>query len=106
MDNAHPGCPAKMSDGRFITDYNPRCLQEMTVVDDNNRPLSSYGYRQYLVQNGEALIKQRMQGMVNTYGCLPCDANTELAPQRYQSCDSRTCAFSPADYTGLGIQRQ
>lgn len=106
MDNAHPDCPAKMSDQRFATNYLPRCLQEISIVDERQQPLSSYAYRQYLINNAETLIRQQGNDFNTKYGCRPCSGNTELAAQRVQVCNGRTCKFTPPDYSGLGLERK
>lgn len=105
MDNVYASCPPRMSDGRFVTNYSPRCLQEFGLVDENQRPLSSYMYRQYLIQNAEEIMQQQAQVAVQNFTCGACEWNTQLAPQRVQSCDSRACSISPPDYAGLGLER-
>lgn len=52
-------CPLLMQDGRSFGDkvYSARCQQQYQVQFDKSIK-SSYEYRQYLINNAEALMKQ------------------------------------------------
>lgn len=52
-------CPLLMQDGRSFGDmvYTARCQQQYQVRFDH-KINSSYEYRQYLINNAEALMKQ------------------------------------------------
>lgn len=52
-------CPLRMSDGRSFGDvvYTNRCEQQYQLQFDKQFP-SNFEYRQFLMQNAEALIKQ------------------------------------------------
>ena len=55
-NNKYFDCPALMSDGRIMTDYrSATTLNDMIRL--NNKTLSSYDYRQFLIHNGEAIMK-------------------------------------------------
>ena len=55
-NNKYFDCPALMSDGRIMTDYrSATTLNDMIRL--NNKTLSSYDYRQFLIHNGESIMK-------------------------------------------------
>lgn len=104
-DSVYHDCPPRMSDGRFMRNFAPRCLQEFGLVDANQKPLTSYAYRQYLIHNGENIIRAQQAAAEEMYNCKKCDYTTQVAPQRVQTCDGRVCAMSPVDYKGVGLER-
>ena len=46
--------PARMADGRFITDYSPNCDNNMK----HKKELSGWEYRQYLTNNAETIMQE------------------------------------------------
>lgn len=87
-NNKYFDCPALMSDGRIMTDYrSATTLNDMIRL--NNKTLSSYDYRQFLIHNGEAIMKINDEYMDNKNSCksgelveVPfanvCSYNTEV----------------------------
>ena len=55
MDNFHKGCPAKMSDGRYLTDYRTSTRREEYVKYVNNI-IRDDDYRLFLQQNAEQIM--------------------------------------------------
>ena len=55
-NNKYFNCPALMSDGRIFTDYRSSTIvnEDLMKVTDIN---SSYKYRQFLINNGDNIIK-------------------------------------------------
>ena len=53
-DNFFDDFPARMADGRFITDYSPNCDNNMK----HKKEMSGWEYRQYLTNNAETIIKE------------------------------------------------
>ena len=51
MDNVKE-FPARMSDGRFITNYNSSCVSNLLMSNGMN----SYTYRQMLINNADKLM--------------------------------------------------
>jgi hypothetical protein len=99
MNNQYEDCPAIMSDGRLFTNYTPRCLQEYRLEDAEGRPLTSFQYRQFLIDNGKELIRrQQMAAMPSPHAPVP-------RAQRLQACDNRGCHMSSLQPGGLGLER-
>jgi hypothetical protein len=48
-------CPPRMEDGRFFTDYRPRCVVDSSIRSQNNIN-NNFDYRMFLVNNGEKMI--------------------------------------------------
>lgn len=57
MDNRYyqQGCPARMHDGRFITNYNRLSIFEQYIKNINNIS-SAQDYKKFLQKNGDILI--------------------------------------------------
>ena len=55
MDNFYKNTPAKMSDGRFLTDYRSSNVRELNNMYVNN-VTNSNNYRRLLQLNGEKFI--------------------------------------------------
>ena len=107
-NNLYPNCPPLMADGRHITDYSPRCLQELLVKDEIGKPLTSYMYRQYLVNNAEQLIGQMQADTMRTYACAACASAPAPIPagENIQTCTQNNCNFTPSGVAGsLGLER-
>jgi hypothetical protein len=87
-NNKYFDCPALMSDGRIMTDYrSSTTLNDMIRL--NNKTLSSYDYRQFLIHNGENIMKINENFITNKNSCksgklveVPfaktCNYNTEI----------------------------
>lgn len=104
-NNLYPNCPPLMADGRHITDYSPRCLQELLVKDDKGNPLTSYMYRQYLMSNGDKLIGDMQNDTFGKFGCAACAEPPVPQAENVQSCTQNTCAFMNGPGDGLGLTR-
>jgi hypothetical protein len=60
QDVSQGTCPLWMADGRSFGDvvYKPRCQQQYEISSSQNQTFaSSFDYRQYLIQNADALMK-------------------------------------------------
>lgn len=104
-NNQYPDCPPLMADGRHLTTYQPRCMQEYVLRDANGRPLSSYAYRQYLVNHAEELLASEVAQLQQAFGCGGGDSATVPPPLRTQECDAHGCGISPANFEGVGLER-
>ena len=51
-DNFHPDFPARMSDGRFITNYLPNCQLNLMYQQDK----TSWQYRAYLTRMSDKIL--------------------------------------------------
>ena len=106
-------CPLKMSDGRSITDYRPKCIinyELMENMTENNLIKSSYESRMYLQQNAEKeMERQRKNSLRDVADCVPCTniVNKDIVhPERYVvSCNAVSCSRNEVNPSGLGDGR-
>lgn len=79
-------CPARMADGRAYTDYRPRCMTQYVM---NNKAMSSFEQRQYLIRNADNIIHHNVAAAYTANACGPCvepyDVGTMLPEHTYQS---------------------
>ena len=107
-NNKHQTCPALMSDGRLFTDYRPRCNSMESML---TRGMSSYDYRQFLINNAEKLMQDHRQTTVAVAGCESCDHPSSKEPKCMMTeeqttvCGRSTCAINTTDVNGLGRGR-
>lgn len=105
-DNRVFNCPPRMDDGRHFTDYRPRCMANFVL---NNESLNSFEYRQYLINNADAIMKKNSIAAYNETACGACvepyNMGTMLPEQSVQSCNKSTCKFNLNDQNGLGLGR-
>ena len=71
-NNKYFNCPALMSDGRIFTDYRSSTIvnEDLMKVTDIN---SSYKYRQFLINNGDNIIKLNNDYINDKGGCNECN---------------------------------
>ena len=85
-NNKFFSCPAQMSDGRIFTNYGPNCKLNNSIIKKNNLK-DTYEYRQYLINNGEALIEANRTTNAAQNGCKSCvNLNKDTLPGM-PSCD-------------------
>ena len=99
-DNYYSDFPARMSDGRFITDYTPNCQHNLAI--QNN--MTSWQYRVYLTRYANQIMDN-----VNTlnnkfYGCESCDPNVAALPKYENQCTSQGCNISQVNPSGVGLK--
>lgn len=108
-DNRSFNCPARMADGRHFTDYRPRCAQHFRDVGDNEKFVTSFDRRQYLIHNAEEIMVMNAKRAQKLNACGPCVApynrGTMLPEQSIQKCDKRGCSFKLDEPQGLGLGR-
>ena len=70
-NNKYFDCPAIMSDGRIFTDY-----RQAYVINDQiklkNKQFNNYSYRQFLINNGDNLMKANNDYINTKAGCPSC----------------------------------
>jgi hypothetical protein len=107
-NNKYFNCPPRMSDGRQFTDYRPTC-DVNNLIASNNNLVSSYDYRQYLIQNADKLMDINRAYTVQMSSCGPCvqpyNQGTMLPEQTKTSCDGNVCKNSLNVLNGLGVGR-
>lgn len=105
-DNKHAGCPPRMSDGRLFTDYRRRC--DINYINGNSKPLDSYAYRQYLLQNADKIIdgfRRTAYGPAACDTCLDKNSGTMLKEKECDVCNERVCQRAEVDAAGIGLGR-
>ena len=99
-------CPPRMADGRLFTDYRPRCVVNDTLIDSNNKTMSSLNQRKHLTHNGEEIIKANMLNAMKSSQCHAIEPTDTQIPMAFrQTCDTNVCNFTRVDDTGLGLTR-
>lgn len=72
-NNKYFNCPPRMDDGRHFTDYRANCYVN-NLVRMTNDIVGSYEYRQFLIDNAEALMQSNREYTEMKNGCSPCSA--------------------------------
>ena len=101
-DNFYNDFPARMSDGRFITDYTPNCDRNQKL----KKEMTSFEYRLYLIQNTEGIMQQINSNNEELFGCK--ESNTTVIPsiKTKQVCsENGSCNFIDVDPSGIGIDQ-
>lgn len=112
-DNKHPGCPARMADGRLFTDYRPSCSLNGLypspaggAAQIGHRPRHSHDMRQEFIRNAGALLRQMRGETLARGACVPCAPGATVLPHSVeQACDVNACDFRSVSRTGLGTKR-
>ena len=104
-------CPLRMSDGRFFTDYRPRCdtyTELYEKLEKNNIVKSSNESRDYLQKNAETIMTDNLNNAINNLlPCAPClsslTENGTILEQKYIiKCDNVSCKKVEINKLGLG----
>ena len=84
MDNRYftVGCPAKMSDGRILTDYQTGSVRN-EFFSSIVQPKDEYEYKDIIQRNGENIIRETMNMLVkkNTCKCNTIDCQPKKLKQ-------------------------
>tara|TARA_X000000368_G_scaffold288922_1_gene229501 strand:+ start:13 stop:507 length:495 start_codon:yes stop_codon:yes gene_type:complete len=110
-NNTHFNTPPIMSDGRhFTTTPYDTCCKENNKLRDSLGIKNNYQYRQWLINNGEFVIKSNNTAACD--GCSPCVKEAAQAPfhQKYlfKSCqdNSRPYGYEGSDLKNLYFTRR
>ena len=100
-DNVLQDFPARMSDGRFITNYYPNC--EMNAGISKN--MSSWQYRLMLSKQSNNVVNKMHEFNHANFGRGSTSGGLEgIFNHRYeQKCNIHGCAIKEVDPTGFGI---
>ena len=95
------GTPARMADGRVMTDYRPRCYQYPTVAaaefGDND-------VRMRMTHGAEALMKQARD--LNNRKVTSQNCVDTMVPELYKRvCTWKGCKTVPGNFQGIGTGR-
>ena len=99
-DNRYPGYSAIMNDGRIITDYRPRCSQNIPAG-------SQYATRRWLQKNSDTIINLSRNRQADMAGAgMGYDSSIEMPAAAYVTCDEAECGYVNSNPHGLGIERK
>jgi len=113
-DKSSNSAPLRMTDGRVMTDYRPRCIVNSDLINTvaaNNLVKSSYETRMYLQKNADKIMNEDMKKtMSNLVPAIPCKklvGNGTLLPEKYLvTCNATSCSRTLFDENGLGDGRR
>lgn len=97
MDNVKD-FPARMSDGRFLTNYNSSCVNNSLMSEGMN----SYTYRQSLINNAEKIMDDTLAGYESTFSCDSCYKMLIPKTKFQQDCSGDVCQIKRVS-DGIGI---
>ena len=106
-DNFFEGCPALMSDGRFITNYKPNCEMNRRIESTFNKgtdvPMSSWEYKYHLTNDTEKVLDVVNNNNKKMYGCAAYPYNVP-GPAIKQDCNYDNCIIKNTNNNnGIGI---
>ena len=98
---ARTGAPARMEDGRIMTDYRPRCFQYPLAAaqkwGDNEA-------RNRMISGADELMEAARQ--MNNRKVLPTACVDTMVPELYKRvCTWRGCKTIPGNFMGIGTGR-
>jgi hypothetical protein len=100
-DNVVNDFPARMADGRFITNYYPNC--EFNSVIQGN--MSSWQYRNILTKDSNRVINTLNEFDKISYGRGSSSGGLQgvFDPQYVQMCNVHGCTIKEVNPQGIGI---
>ena len=99
-DNFYKDFPARMSDGRFITDYYPNCSMNLSA----QKNMSSWQYKLFLTRNASDIMQTLRDFNHSKYGCDNCnDPSIPLQNQYLQECTNVACHIKETNPKGAGL---
>ena len=100
-DNVVNDFPARMADGRFITNYYPNC--EINSGIQGN--MSSWQYRNLLTKDSNRVINMMNEFNKQYYGRGSTSGGLQgvFEPRYVQMCDINGCAIKEVNPQGFGI---
>ena len=101
-DNFHKDFPARMSDGRFITDHTSNCM----VNTLRKEKMNSWEYRTHLINNAEQIMEEINQKNEELYGCKECHRTVLPSTRTKQVCTENGCELVDVDPAGIGVDQE
>ena len=98
MDNVKE-FPARMSDGRFITNHNSSCVNNLLF----SKGMNSYTYRQMLINNAEKIMKDEKEQNKKNFSCKSCSKMIVPKTKYEQDCSGDVCTIKQVSEGGIGI---
>jgi len=100
-NNKYFDCPARMDDGRAFTDWRPSSSVDDMIRYSNN-VMSSYEYRQFLINNGSKIMNVNMKYTEDKLGCNNCTAKP-VPFQTVCNVNIKDSVCQTVDPNGVGI---
>ena len=106
--------PLRMSDGRVMTDYRPKCIVNSDLIETvaaNDLVKSSYETRTYLQKNAETIMKSdfektKLNLIPGVESKQPVGNNNTMLPEKYLvTCNATSCSRKLFNENGLGDGR-
>lgn len=95
------GAPARMADGRLMTDYRPRCLQYATAAAG---VFGGEDYRARMIRNAGELMAAARE--VNNRKATAVSCVDTMVPELYKRvCTWKGCKTIPGNFQGIGTGR-
>ena len=104
-DNNFDGCPALMSDGRFITNYKPNCEMNRRIEGtfNKNTPMTSWEYKYNLTNGADKVIGFIDNNNKKEYGCSGYGYQVPQ-PLLKQDCGLDNCVINnTGNNNGIGL---
>tara|TARA_B110000285_G_scaffold235106_1_gene314885 strand:- start:963 stop:1352 length:390 start_codon:yes stop_codon:yes gene_type:complete len=101
-DNFNKDFPARMADGRFITDYSSSCQHNLFYQQGMN----SWQYRMFLTTNGIKIINDELAFDEEEFGCSDCSKDFVPEVRFEQDCSNDNCLINEVNPAGIGIQQK
>tara|TARA_Y100001954_G_scaffold198043_1_gene215225 strand:+ start:15 stop:335 length:321 start_codon:yes stop_codon:yes gene_type:complete len=98
-DNFHADFPARMADGRFMTDFTSNCILNTL----RKEKMSAWEYRTHLINNAEQIMQQINEKNESMYGCQECHRTVLPAPNAKQVCTDSGCEIVNVEDGGIGL---
>jgi hypothetical protein len=100
-DNFFKDFPARMADGRFITNYLPNCQQNLAYQGG----MTSWQYRAYLTKMADEIRDFEFSINKELYGCKDCHKDKGIGHRFDQLCNENGCHFKEINPDGLGVKK-
>ena len=98
-DNIQNSYPARMSDGRFMTDYRPNCTMNKIL----QKGMSSFQYRTYLTNYSDKILNDIYTTNNSIYSCKSCVGTVPVEAKYEQTCDvNGVCNLNMINPMGIG----
>ena len=109
-NNIHFDYPPLMSDGRNYTNWNPSCSVNETLIKQKNIQ-TNYQYRQYLINNGNRVMKQNQVAACGQCGFCQYTSDTQSnnsGKYLYKSNSDRSqpYGYETSDLKNMYLSRQ
>ena len=102
-DNVELDFPARMSDGRTLTDRRPNCF----LNNELGQNMGSWQYRTHLIRNATAIHKKFNDIQVESMACTTCTGAPVPDVKTIVDCTRQnTCYYNMKDENGLGQGRK